>query len=690
MRRSLTFPVPTLIAAIVSAAVVVGAQPEPQLPRFRAGANLVRVDAYVSVDGQAVTDLTAEDFEVLEDDKPQAIENFELVRARDEDAPDTVPSGPVTADSTRAQRDMASDPAARVFVLYLDVWHVGLDGSHKSADIIAETLEKVIGPNDLVGLMTPEMTPQNLTLVRRGQGLADVLREGWTWGQRDRLLTADPREADLRSCYPDGVNETTGMAAEIIARRREQKTLRSLDSAIGYLDGLREERKFVVLLTNGWVLFRPNERLAQPLGGQVPAAIPPIGVGVDGRAATGGDPRDGTAGNYDWCERERVMVSYIDHEREVRELAQRANRANVSFYPIDPRGLVVFDTPLGPDRPLPPSVDAAQLRNRQDGLRELADQTDGAYVLNTNDVGGALARMLADTGSYYLLSYYSTNPKLDGRFRRITVRVNRDGADVRARPGYLAPTESEARAAGVGSAVARSTLSPGVSRALDAIVPGRGNLPMRLQASGLDDSVRAVVELDPTTLKQPEWQAGAALRITVESDRGGSPQVIEDTMSAGQRSLVVQGPADGLPPGRYIVRVEAHPTNGTASIRASGQATIAASGAVISTNPIAFRRGPTTGLAYLPTADPRFRRTERLRVEVPILADGTINATGRVLTREGQPLGIQVGISERSDEAAGQRYFVADATLAPLAQGDYVLEVAVGSESATYGFRLVP
>ena len=53
-----------------------------QMPRFRAGANLVRVDAYVSKDDVALTDLKAEDFEVFEDDKPQQIENFELVTAR--------------------------------------------------------------------------------------------------------------------------------------------------------------------------------------------------------------------------------------------------------------------------------------------------------------------------------------------------------------------------------------------------------------------------------------------------------------------------------------------------------------------------------------------------------------------------------------------------------------------------------
>src|SRR5687767_4120226 len=57
-------------------------QPDEQLPRFRAGANLVRVDTYITKDGTPVTDLKAEDFAVFEDDKPQRIENFELIEAR--------------------------------------------------------------------------------------------------------------------------------------------------------------------------------------------------------------------------------------------------------------------------------------------------------------------------------------------------------------------------------------------------------------------------------------------------------------------------------------------------------------------------------------------------------------------------------------------------------------------------------
>ena len=164
------------------------------------------------------------------------------------------------------------------------------------------------------------------------------------------------------------------------------------------------------------------------------------------------------------------MLAFSDHELEFRELLQRANRANVSFYPIDTRGLVVFDRPI--DKAVPPSLDQALLRDRYENLRTMAAQTDGQAILNSGEISKSMQKVFVDVGSYYLLSYYSTNQKLDGRFRRIRVEVNRQDVDVRSRPGYLAPTESEARAAGVESnrPGAKPLPPPAVTKALDAIL----------------------------------------------------------------------------------------------------------------------------------------------------------------------------------------------------------------------------
>ena len=76
------------------------------------------------------------------------------------------------------------------------------------------------------------------------------------------------------------------------------------------------------------------------------------------------------------------------------------------------------------------------------------------------------------------------------------------------------------------------------------------------------------------------------------------------------------------------------------------------------------------------TADPRFRRTERLRLEVPLASEG-FTGTGRLLTREGQATPLIVAFSMRTDEATKQQFGVADVTLAPLAEGEYVARVVV-------------
>jgi hypothetical protein len=68
----------------------------------------------------------------------------------------------------------------------------------------------------------------------------------------------------------------------------------------------------------------------------------------------------------------------------------------VSFYPVGSQGLAVFDSDIGPEPPPPLQQDAANLRNRQNGLRLLADMTDGVAIVNTNNVAPLLKRVVDD------------------------------------------------------------------------------------------------------------------------------------------------------------------------------------------------------------------------------------------------------------------------------------------------------
>lgn len=684
-----------LLCLAVPAVLAAQGQPEQALPRFRAGANLVRIDAYVSKDDVALTDLKAEDFTLFEDDKPQQIENFELVKARRPN-----PQSERTDPTNVRDMEQQAQDSARVFTLFFDKLFVQLEGSYHAKKPIIDTLDRVIGPDDLIGVMTPEMSPGSVTYSRRTGSIERFVTDTWHWGSKNRINLATPEEEAITACYPPGPGPDGQLAAKLIARIREKQTLDALSALVNHLDVLRPERKFVLVFTEGWSLFRPDESLLRVVQGRVPTADP---IGTDPR--TGGlrrgseDPVSGYK-TVESCDRQRTMLAYDDHEMEFRMLLQRANRANVSFYPIDARGLVVFDTPI--DAGVAPTVDFANLNRRYDFLRDMASQTDGDAIVNVSDVSKAMQKAFVDVGSYYLLSYYSTNQKLDGKFRRIRVEVKRDGADVRARPGYLAPTEAEARAAGamIERAGAKGGPPPTVTRALDALAPTRGNLPVRVQAVGARNTIRAIVELDPATAKLPEWIAGGTLKLTFEPERmpGAAASSVQSqtkmvAVDPGQRSIVIDETDQPLPAGRYMVRAELTARNGRLPIQVTTFATVPADTAEVGTGGLAARRGPSTGLAYVATADPRFRRTERLRVEVPLIGDG-YTGTGRLLTRDGQPTALVVGFTTRTDATTKQQFGVADLTLAPLAEGEYVMELSIvkngKTEVVSYGFRIIP
>ena len=140
-------------------------------------------------------------------------------------------------------------------------------------------------------------------------------------------------------------------------------------------------------------------------------------------------------------------------------LIGEANRANITVYPVDASGLRVHST----DGELKRNIDVAaaqalgdeqrdkgawtkdlerqnDLLNSRTGavLGRLAKDTGGFLLENTNDLGAGVARMKQERTTYYLLSYQPTNSKLDGKFRRINVKVKRPKVTVRARPGYVA------------------------------------------------------------------------------------------------------------------------------------------------------------------------------------------------------------------------------------------------------------
>jgi VWFA-related protein len=145
-----------------------------------------------------------------------------------------------------------------------------------------------------------------------------------------------------------------------------------------------------------------------------------------------------------------ISKTGVENQSQIKATVNAAVRANVSFYPIDARGLVAT----------PPGGDASQASSRgtgiisgtkqqsqrnsfndsQETLVTIAADTGGKVMLDSNDLSMGIRQAQEDISSYYILGYYSTNTAEDGKYRRIDVRiVNKDlSAKLDFRKGYYA------------------------------------------------------------------------------------------------------------------------------------------------------------------------------------------------------------------------------------------------------------
>src|SRR5262245_44765302 len=225
----------TLAPAVLSLLLlaVPAAQDQLPTPTFRAEANYVRVAVFPTRDGAPIADLTADEFELTEDRVPQKIEQFERVVIRSFAAGEGRPEPNTVAQSRLA----IQDPRARVFVLFLDPKHVEQGTSRKISSTLVNALNRLIGPDDYVGVMVPTMKLRDVTFARRTVAIENLLRNDW-WGQRDSTVFRDEEEQNYAFCYP-AIPPQPGaeppdkcIAQEMILRRREQQTFDALEDLV--------------------------------------------------------------------------------------------------------------------------------------------------------------------------------------------------------------------------------------------------------------------------------------------------------------------------------------------------------------------------------------------------------------------------------------------------------------------------
>ena len=683
------FASPALLALVLLEALVGAQTPQPasQQPRppFRTEANFVRVDVFATVQGKPLKDLTAQDFDLLEDGVPQKVATFEHVEVRT-GAAQELRQEPNTVTQAR---DALKNPRARVFVLFLDIQHVSMEGGWQAREPLVRLLDRVLGDEDLVGIMTPKMAASEIVFARKTQVLQAGLRSRWPWGER-HTLEKDDIEKAYEACFPPSLADraagraTAELVRQLTDRKRERATLEALREVVTFLRDEREERKAILTVTEGWLLYRPDPRLTdlrttgENAGRPIYEPIPgpdPISVGPDGRLTRAGRNSNVTKSE---CDADRVALAAIDDDRYFRDLMDDANRANASFYTIDPRGLPVFDAPIGPDPPPGPVADYHNLRARQDNMRVLANNTDGFAVLNSNDIDKGLRRISDDLTSYYLLGYYSTNTKLDGKFRSISVKVKRPDVAVRSRRGYKAATARDMATARAVAATTPPDLAPRapLDAALSNLAAIAPNAPVHAHAiarRGVPTAIWVAGELPRASLTP------TTAIVTVSAT--GATNSAEVKIGAGQKGFIVLVMLKADASGPIDVRMRVSVADGSAlteTIRIDATSGLAM--------PLMFRRGPSTGNRLEAAAQPQFSRTERVRLDIPSEGE-TVLTSARLLDRNGTAIDYPIATTARTD-SDGQRWLSADLTLASLAAGDYVVELSANEHKVLAAIRV--
>jgi VWFA-related protein len=487
-------------------------------PTFRSGVKLIDIDVYVTdKDGHFVKDLTRNDFEILEDGKPQDLQTFTFVDLPISSSSTTPSSAPVS------EPDVVTNQGAegRLYVIVMDspsTWAAPASvGSVTYAEVVKRTAKRFVDdflqPGDLAAVVHTQGTFTDSQAFTSSTQLLDA-----SIGRYGRGLSGD---LDVTP-------------AERVQRHLDSyRTIQDVANRLGAVTG---RRKAIL-----WV------------GAQLKFEMPQCGSGGDLTTLE--------------CKLFLEWGQILDAHRDA---MAAATRNNVAVYAIDPAGLQNVNVDVselpGP-RPIRPRDDLDRLA----ALRVVAEDTGGLAVVNTNNFAGGFTNIVKDNSTYYVLGYAPSTEYRDGKFHEVKVRIKRPGLyTVRQRKGYTAPAP-DSRAPD--AAAAPSGASTAVRDALRLPVPVRGlNVSLfnaAFKGDAHDDSVVIGGQITGDLLLEGNQQISLAYQVfTLENHvQVDEYKTLTLNLNADSRANAA---ANGLhfverlslPPGRYELRYVVDQPNG--------------------------------------------------------------------------------------------------------------------------------
>ncbi len=351
--------------------------------------------------GEAIKGLKASDFTILEAGKPQRIATFDYESVDQVAALNEGTVSGVAADATSllnksATPDLAALRNHRLIVMFFDLSSMQVEDVDRAVEAARDYINKKMQPADLVAL------------VSLGTSLST-----------DVDFTQD------KQALLNGVGRYNGSEGQGLGAGSDGTTNGTSDDSSSFTaddteyNDINTDRELYAIQSIAKSLERVDQRKSMLY-------------------FSGGLTRDG-----------------IENEASLRAATNAAVRANLAIYSVDSRGL----------QALPPVGDAstgslrgnaaytgASTQNQlntnfssQETLATLSSDTGGTAFFDSNDFSPAFQKVQNDTSAYYLIGFRSTNQAHDGRYRKLTVKLNRSDlaghVKIEYRPGYYAPAD---------------------------------------------------------------------------------------------------------------------------------------------------------------------------------------------------------------------------------------------------------
>ena len=576
------------------------AQEPQQPPPFRSGTNVIRVDATViDRSGHPVTSLTADDFEVREDGVVRPITSFTFLANSGEPSDDR--SLPI-----RSQQHAAAEAArddVRVFLVFWDEYHIGqFESAIAGRAALTRAMVSAFGPSDLVAIMDPLTPSSAIEFTRDRRALAD--RVHLLQGRRGVYLPP-------RSAAEEAQLEVVNWRVEAVEGFRHQVTVTAIKAAAAHLGTLREGRKTLILVTEGF-------------------GVAPRGTNF-GPGGRGIAPLTRSA-----------MGLYADDQNTALDIVRMANDTNTAIHVVDPRGL--------------------QVAGSSPAILDTVAYGSGGELHRSNDFAGAIQRIVGQASATYLLGY-AREMIHDGRFHEIKVRLKRGGYDVRARAGYWAPRPGDVEKAQ--AAAAAAVLPASIASAFAALNPPNSSrlvetwIGMKPSADG-----RSQLMVAWTPIRDlPAGVVPVAVTVTLKSGE----TVLEGSVKSGGTSFDV-------PDGPVQVSIRVLDGAGEIVDRETRSVRMHTGGDPLWLSAVVHRAAMPSEVRALSAADApiyagrEFGRTDRLLIRIHAYGNASEAATitGRLIDRRGATL-LPLAVSGSS---AGWQI---DLPLASIAPGDFAL-----------------